>query len=41
MGNKREDVSKLEAQLLSALKSYVMCEISTLVQKIEQISESV
>ena len=31
--------AKLEAQL-SALKSYVICEISALVQKIEQISES-
>ena len=31
--------AKLEAQF-SALKSYVICEISTLVNKIEQISES-
>ena len=37
---KSEDVSKLETQF-SALKSYVMCEISTLVRKIEQISKSV
>lgn len=35
-----EDVSKLEAQF-SALKSYIMCEISPSVQEIEQISESV
>ena len=34
-----EDVSKLEAKF-SALKSYVMCRISILVQKIEQISEN-
>ena len=39
-GQQSEDVSKLEAQF-SALKSYIMCEISTSVQKIEQISESV
>ena len=35
-----EDISKLEAQF-SALKSYVMCETSALVQKTEQILESV
>ena len=35
-----EDVSKLQAQF-STVKSYVMCEISTLVQKIGQILESV
>ena len=35
-----EVVSKLGAQF-SALKSYVMCKIFTLVKKIEQISESV